>query len=229
MRLHLLPRAIRTRRIGARIGLALIVGSALLLGTFVPNAAAYRNDGPRYRGGPGFGHARVYHGSSWNSGPRRYRGYHSGPRVRVYAPIHRYYYRPHYYRPRLSFGLGLSFGHPYYDHPPVVVHRDRYIIEDDDRDDRARDRDESIRDRDDRIERDGTAPSEEDFDVTNEPPPGCYYHDRFCDREFSTLDDYTEHIQRERHSQTIDILERRTGDRLHTIEFVNGEWQPQIR
>ena len=213
MRLPVLAFASRTR-LGPLPGLAILVGSALLLSSFVSDAAAHRGDGVRIRIGAGFGHARVYHGSSWSSGPRRYRGLRCSPRVRVIAPIR------HYYRPRLYLGLGL--GRPYY--APRVLVRDRYIIRDDDDVTRR----ESAPRRDDDIERGRSTPSEEDFDVTNEPPPGTWYHDRFCDREFRNLDDYTEHLQQRRHTQTIDIIDKRTGDRLHTLEFVNGEWQPQI-
>ena len=193
MRLPIFP----TRRIGHHTGLALVVASAFLLGAFVSDAAAHRSSGVRFRGGAVISHPRVV----VRSGPRRIRVLHHGPRVRVVAPIRRYY------RPRVFIGLGLGFGHAYYHRPRVVV-RDRYIYRNDD-----------VRDR--------RAPLADDFDVTNEPPPGCYYHDRFCDRDFSNLDDYTEHVLDERHSQTIDIIERRTGDRLRTLEFVNGEWGPQ--
>lgn len=127
MRLPLFSRTFRTRQIGPRTGLALVVGSALLLATLVSNSAAHRGDGPRYRGGAGYGHSRVYGGPVWSSGPRRYRGYH-GPR----------------------------------------------------------------------------------FQLAN-------------------LDDYTEHLRHKRHPQTIDIIEKRSGERLHTLEFVDGEWQSQIR
>lgn len=218
MRLPILPNTFRTRRIGPHTGLAFVVASALLLGAFVSDAAAHRSSGVRVRVGAGISQVRVYGGASWSSGPRRFRGSHYGPRVRVFAPIHRHY------RPRVLVRLGSGFSRPYYYRPPVVVERRHYIT----RDDEDVTRREPAPTRHDNGVRGRPLPSEDDFDVTNEPPPGCSYHDGFCDREFSTLDDYTEHLQDKRHSQTIAIIERRSGDRLHTLEFVNGEWQPQI-
>jgi hypothetical protein len=214
MRLAIFPNTFRTRRIGLHAGLALVVAAALLLGAFVLEAAAHQSSGVHYRGGVGIGHVRT----SWSSGPRRYRRSYHGPRVRVFAPIHRHY------RPRLLIRLGSGFSPPRYYRRPVVVERRHYIIRDDDDVTRR----EPAPTRDDHGVRGRPSPFEDDFDVTNEPPPGCYYHDGFCDREFSTLDDYTEHLQDRRHSETIDIIDRRSGDRLHTLEFVNGEWGPRI-
>jgi hypothetical protein len=217
MRVPVSPHTFRTRWIEPRVGLALAVGLTLLLGSFVSNAYAYRGGVIHVRGGAGYGYSRVARGSHWNGGPRRVRVFRYAPRVRVFAPIRHY----HYYRPRVILGLGLGFGRPYY---PPVVERRHYITRDDDR----VTRDERARIRDDGNGRGGSAPYEEDFDVTNEPPAGCYYHDGYCNQDFATLDDYTEHLQHKRHSQTIDIIEKRTGDRLHTVEFVDGEWQPQL-
>jgi hypothetical protein len=64
-------------------------------------------------------------------------------------------------------------------------------------------------------------------DVTNEPPAGCYYYDRFCDRQFSNLDDYTEHVESQDHPKTIEIIQNDSGDTLRTLEFVGGYWSVQ--
>ena len=64
-------------------------------------------------------------------------------------------------------------------------------------------------------------------DVTNDPPAGCYYDDRFCDRQFSNLDDYTEHVDSQNHPKTIEIIRKDSGARLRTLEFVGGYWSVQ--
>ena len=64
-------------------------------------------------------------------------------------------------------------------------------------------------------------------DVTNNPPAGCYYYDRFCDRQFSNLDDYTGHVESQDHPKTIEIIRKDSGDRLRTLEFVGGYWNVQ--
>jgi hypothetical protein len=59
--------------------------------------------------------------------------------------------------------------------------------------------------------------------VTNEPPAGCYYYDRFCDRQFSNLDDYTNHLDSQitRNDQ---IVNQDSDDTLRTLGFVDGYW-----
>src|SRR5205085_2893953 len=64
-----------------------------------------------------------------------------------------------------------------------------------------------------------------EIDVTNEPPAGSKYYDSFCNRQWSNLDDYTEHLQHEHHAQTIEVVDRRSGNALRTLEFVDGYWQ----
>jgi hypothetical protein len=202
-----------------------------------------RRTGPRGHGGDGQAGVRrgsaadFSHGySGWRSsghrsyvGGPRYRygggqtrypsyGYGSGYHVRYGGPA-RYCYR---YRPRLFLGLGL--GYTYYAPPtygydpapvvvePAPVYRDAPPPSDD-------------RDYGDQ----GRAPADESgqIDVTNEPPDGCYYYDSFCGKRFSTLDDYTEHLQGHHHDQAIMIIERDSGDTLRTLEFVDGYWQVQ--
>ena len=66
------------------------------------------------------------------------------------------------------------------------------------------------------------------FDVTNYPPTGCYYYDRFCDQRFVTLDDYTDHLQGQNHPATIEIIrDDDGGDLLHKLEFADGVWRVQ--
>ncbi len=70
------------------------------------------------------------------------------------------------------------------------------------------------------------APYRGAVDVTNEPPPGCYYYDSFCERSFGSLDEYTEHIESmDEHPNTIEILTDDTDARIRTLEFVDGYWE----
>jgi hypothetical protein len=72
----------------------------------------------------------------------------------------------------------------------------------------------------------GTDPGAQ-VDVANEPPAGCYYYDRFCDRRFSNLDEYTEHVESQDHPKTIEVIRQDSGGRLRTLEFVGGVWRVQ--
>jgi hypothetical protein len=65
------------------------------------------------------------------------------------------------------------------------------------------------------------------IDVENLPPAGCYYYDPYCQREFSDLDSYTDHIDQENHAQTIEIRDRDSGDYVRTLVFLNGYWEVQ--
>ena len=65
------------------------------------------------------------------------------------------------------------------------------------------------------------------FDVTNDPPAGCHYYDRFCGRRFSNLDVYTVHVESQDHPKTLEILRNGSADRLRTLEFVGGYWSVQ--
>jgi hypothetical protein len=62
------------------------------------------------------------------------------------------------------------------------------------------------------------------FDVTNDPPPGTYYYDRFCKRKFKNLDDCTDHLQGQSHPATIEIMEK-DGTGMLSLEFVGGVWR----
>jgi hypothetical protein len=180
--------------------------------------------GPAHTGGSG----GVYYrgGGSAPRGPAYSGGVRSSPAPRVYS---RWtgrtssgvgiYQRPRYYRgygyrgpgwyggyyrhgygywPRTYIGFGLGWGVPYDDYyypPPRTVYQPYPV--------RAAD------------------------EVTNYPPAGCYYYDSYCDRTFRDLDDYTEHIERFEgdHPNTIQVVEKKTGDVLRTLEFVRGYWQ----
>lgn len=62
------------------------------------------------------------------------------------------------------------------------------------------------------------------IDVENDPPAGCYYWDPYCEREWSNLDDYTEHLDGADHGETIDILDESSGDWVRTLVFEDGYW-----
>ncbi len=219
------------RGVSRKLTLAVVVVGALTAFATASHASH------RYRGGYSpsghsytrFGGARHHYGGGYGG----YRGYGS------YRAPFRYHRAPHSY---LSFGF--SFGYPRYHAPPAyiygpphLVYRERVyddrVYEREDRDsdghDRDYDRPDPDSDRDDRgyDRSDDSSRRSDELDVENEPPAGAYYRDRFCNRTFSTLDDYTEHLDNEHHSQTIDIIERDSGKRLRTLEFVDGYWQVQ--
>jgi len=142
---------------------------------------------------------RTYYGGGYPVSGNCYGG------VRYYRPV----YRPYYYsRPRTVFQIGLRFGSSYCPRPTRT-----YVDYDVER--------APVYTEPDRV---GVS---DDFDVTNEPPAGCYYYDPFCEQQFSNLDDYTAHLDSHDHGQTVEIIERDSRRTLHTLEFVNGEWQVQ--
>ena len=184
-----------------------LLAAMLMLAAGLSQAApdggrAYSGGGGRaYSGGGG----RAYSGG----GGRTYSGgggrAYSGGGGRTYGGGGRYYgggrYRgPYGYRsmhPRTFVSLGIGPGLPYYYPPAYRYYVEPYPVE---------------------VES-GTS-----IDVTNEPPAGCYYYDRFCDRQFSNLDDYTDHLESQDHPKTIEIVQKDSGDGLRTLEFVDGYW-----
>ena len=164
---------------------------------------SYGGGGRPYVGGGG----QTYvdrGGLARSGGTRDYGGarYHGGAR---YYGGARYcggasYYEPYVYRyvrprPVVSFGIGL--GVPY-SSPPVY----RYEAE----------------------PQPVVVGPVASVDVTNEPPAGCYYYDRFCDRRFSNLDEYTDHLQGQDHAKTIEVVQEESGAGLRTLELVDGYW-----
>ena len=207
------------RGVGRKLTLAVIVAGALTTFATASHASHFCSGG---HASPRFIAAGYHYGGGYGG----YRGYGF-----YRAPVR--YYRA----PRSYFSFGLSFGCPRYYAPPVYVYSPppvyvaprrvyREPVDDDRVYEREDHRDSDRQDRDyDR--QDDSSRRWDDVDVTNEPPAGTYYHDRFCNRNFSTLDDYTDHLESKHHSQTIDIIERDSGQRVRTLEFVNGLWQPQ--
>jgi hypothetical protein len=163
--------------------------------------------GTRYRsGGSSYGGGAEYRsgGSSYDGGV----GYRSGGSscdggVRYRSGGGYYGGGRHYsggygyrsYRPRTFISFG--FGIPYHPRPVYHYYADPYPV---------------------------AVESHTTIDVTNEPPAGCYYYDRSCDREFSNLDDYTDHLDQQDHEKTIEIIQRNSGDAIRTLEFVGGYW-----
>lgn len=107
-------------------------------------------------------------------------------------------YGDRYIRPRTFVSFGIGLGLPYDCPPAYRYHVDRYPVE---------------------------VESGLSIDVTNDPPAGCYYYDRYCDRQFSNLDDYTVHLERQNHAMMIEIIRMDSGDGLRTLEFVDGYWR----
>jgi hypothetical protein len=165
-----------------------------------------RGDGRSYGGGGGrsYGGGRS-HGGGWSyGGDGRARG-DVGSR-HYWGGGHGGFRGYRYVYPRTYIGLGIGYATPYYDYVPQPYAQPypQYV-----------------------------EPNSVDsspgggIDVTNDPPAGCYYYDPFCDQQFANLDDYTEHVESHDHAKTIDIIERDSGERLRTLEFVDGYWSVQ--
>lgn len=125
---------------------------------------------------------------------RRYRG---GDRGGYHGGRSYHAPRPRYWhRPYRSIriGIGLPYDYPYWSHRHYVVRRP------------------VVREYVPQIE------------VDNEPPVGCYYWDPYCEREWTTLDEYTEHLDGADHGETLDILDSSSGDWVRTLEFEGGYW-----
>ncbi len=60
--------------------------------------------------------------------------------------------------------------------------------------------------------------------ITNQPPAGYYYYDPYCEREFSTLDLYLEHLQGYDHAWLVEAVEIETGRPVHAYEYLGGRW-----
>ena len=148
-------------------------------------------------------------GGAWGGGragfqsPRRVGGYtvyrtpiaRSGYGPRRYYGGHPYYGRRYYGGPSFRFGLGLGFGAPYPVYHPYPV----YIA---------------------------PAPPRV-VDVTvlaNVPPAGTEYYDPYCDRTFPTRDGYQQHLDTVDHDMVIEVVDRDSGQRLRTFEFLQSGW-----
>lgn len=167
--------------------------------------------GARYKGDGG----RVWSGggSGYRGGGSYDRGWYGGSRY-TYRSAPRYYGGTSYYygsdcyprstyyyrypRPRTYVSIGL--GLPYY--CPMSY---RHVV----------------------VRRPVVSEYRDEVDVENLPPAGCYYYDPYCEREFSDLDSYTDHIDSEGHAQTIEIRYRDSGDYVRTLEFSAGYWVVQ--
>ena len=219
---------IRSRSLAPMAGIALMM-AVLVLATGTSDAARVVRGGGARPGGYAYrGGARVYGQSptyrSWSSGHYYgggypYGGWHGG--YHYYPPYG--YYAPHSY---VSFGFG--FGVPYYapvygypvDYPaPYVVAPDTTAPPADVQTPDSGAPAPSIETPEPALVDPTTS-----FDVTNDPPPGCYYYDRFCKRKFANLDDYTDHLQKQSHPATIEIMEK-DGTGMLSLEFVGGVWR----
>ena len=204
------------------IAASFVVMTLAVAGT---SLAQSHRGGSSGRGGyaPSSGGMRAYSGARVyaNSGARRYggvtyRGWSSGQVGRPGTTYYRrgggygYYgggwYRPYrYYYPRSFVHLGVGFYDPYYYdyYPyPYVVERQPIVVD--------------------------PAPTDDpstSVDVTNDPPAGCYYYDRFCDLRFDNLDAYTDHLRHKDHAQTIDIVDKDSGDRVRSLRFDGQVWR----
>jgi hypothetical protein len=203
--------------------------TAMLLFAAVTSFAQAGHGGGRggfARGGGGrafaTGGARVYGGAyrypaggghPVSGGGVRYYGggahaYYGGP-----AHYHGWYgYRPYgYYYPHSYVSFNFGWGAPYYYYPAPVYVVPGVVTAPDPAPTQAAPP----------VVTDPSTP----FDVTNEPPTGCYYYDPFCQQQFTNLDDYTDHLASHDHAKTIDIFVTSSGEKLRTLEFAGGYWR----
>lgn len=184
-------------------------GGGSVRGGYTPNDMRSPARGSYSRGGTW--------GSPWGGGSigyRHYQGYPSRSRYRG-----GYGYR--YSRPR-SF-LSFSFGVPYYYPRPYVEYVEPYPVYEDPH---AVIVDPYVAPESRRVEpaptvEPGTSSS---IDVTNEPPAGCYYYDRFCDKRFSSLDEYTDHLDKKDHPKTVEIIRNDSGEHVRNLVFSGEYW-----
>jgi hypothetical protein len=197
--------------------------------------ARYYAGGARYNGGG----ARYYGGGSrYYGGGSRYHGSPYGYRYR--APYPTWGGGGYYAPPRSSISFSFGFGAPpYYAYPPpayvyhpvyvdpgpdVIVHERVYVERDQPREDTYDNNRNDQQPNGPSYDERSTNP---EIDVENEPPPGTYYYDRFCEEKFSTLDEYTDHMDKKKnHPQTIEIRREGTDDVVRTLEYV-GYWEVQ--
>lgn len=181
--------------------------------TWNGGGARYKGDGGRvWNGGGNYRGGTSYRGDWRSGGGHRDRGWYGGTRYYRSAPRYyggsSYYYgsgwypRSTYYyrypRPRTYVSIGL--GLPYY--CPITYRR---VV----------------------VRHPVVSEYSDEVDVENLPPAGCYYYDPYCQREFTDLDSYTDHVDSESHAQTIEIRERDSGDYVRTLEFSGGYWVVQ--
>ena len=166
-----------------------------------------------------YGQSPTYR--SWSSGHyygggNPYGGWHG---YHYHAPYG--YYAPHAY---VGFGIGVPYYAPVYGYPvyypvPVATPPDATVPPGDQPTPESGTPSASVE-----TPEPALVDSTTSFDVTNDPPPGCYYYDRFCKRKFANLDDYTDHLQGQSHPATIEIMEK-DGTGMLTLEFVGGVWK----
>ncbi len=197
------------RRFGARrtgiIALRSVLFAAIVLAVAATSQAAPRGGfgggGGHFGGAPrAFAGGGRHFGGGFRGGPVYGGGrYFGGARFRGGGRF--YGGRGYYYgRPRSFFSLGIGIGYPYYYPPVYEYYPEPYPVY-------------------------VPAPAvTERIEITNEAPPGYYYYDPYCDRRFSTLDRYLDHLQDYDHDPIIEVIDKDTGTRARTYEYVKGDW-----
>jgi hypothetical protein len=56
-------------------------------------------------------------------------------------------------------------------------------------------------------------------------PDGFVYHDPYCDERFVTLEVYRTHLHRHHHPRVVRVLERESGECVHTWHYQDGDWR----
>ena len=56
-------------------------------------------------------------------------------------------------------------------------------------------------------------------------PDGFLYHDPYCDESFVTLEIYRTHLRHHHHPRVVRVLERDSGDCVHTWHYSDGDWR----
>jgi len=55
-------------------------------------------------------------------------------------------------------------------------------------------------------------------------PDGFVYYDSYCDDRFASLEGYRTHLRRHHHPRIVRVLERDSGDCVHTLQYRDGDW-----
>ena len=60
--------------------------------------------------------------------------------------------------------------------------------------------------------------------ITNLPPAGYYYYDPYCDRSFSSLDVYLDHLDDGDHPRRIQVIDFDTGYPAYAYRYRGDRW-----
>jgi len=55
-------------------------------------------------------------------------------------------------------------------------------------------------------------------------PDGFFYYDPYCDERFVSLEIYRTHLHHHHHPRIVRVIERDSGDWVHTWRYRDGDW-----